>query len=190
MPFLTEEIWHALYAGIPPAKSIALTRFPQAHDYACDTAALAEMATLQELITTIRGLRKELGIPEKESAPIHIHAADAVLSPLQFSQDILARLARVSGIEISAAPLTGNNARSTSSFDVAITYERQIDIPAERERLTRTSPNTRRACSPPTASSPTTPSWPKPPPTSSKASANKPPKPAPSTTKPAPPSTP
>ncbi len=29
MPFLTEEIWHALYAGLPPAKSIALTRYPQ-----------------------------------------------------------------------------------------------------------------------------------------------------------------
>ncbi len=30
MPFLTEEIWHAVYDGNPPAKSIALTRFPQA----------------------------------------------------------------------------------------------------------------------------------------------------------------
>ncbi len=32
MPFLTEEIWHAVYDGNPPAKSIALTRFPQAGD--------------------------------------------------------------------------------------------------------------------------------------------------------------
>ena len=28
MPFLTEEIWHALYAGAPPAKSIALITLP------------------------------------------------------------------------------------------------------------------------------------------------------------------
>jgi len=28
MPFLTEEIWHALYDGNPPAKSIALTQYP------------------------------------------------------------------------------------------------------------------------------------------------------------------
>ncbi len=33
MPFLTEEIWHALYNGAPPAKSIALTRYPQASDF-------------------------------------------------------------------------------------------------------------------------------------------------------------
>jgi valyl-tRNA synthetase len=137
MPFLTEEIWHALYAGLPPAKSIALTRFPQAADYPCDEAAIAEMQTLQELITTIRALRKELGVPEKQSAPIHIHADARILDPLQFSQDILSRLARVEGIEVSPTPLTGNNARSTPSFDVAIVYERQIDVPAERERLTK-----------------------------------------------------
>jgi valyl-tRNA synthetase len=137
MPFLTEEIWHALYAGLPPAKSIALTRYPQAADFACDTAALAEMQTLQELITTIRALRKELGVPEKESAPIRIHATARVLDPLEFSQDILARLARVEAIQVSADPLTGNNARSTANFDLAVVYEKKIDIPAERERLTK-----------------------------------------------------
>jgi valyl-tRNA synthetase len=137
MPFLTEEIWHALYAGLPPAKSIALTRFPQPQDYACDEAAIAEMQNLQELITTVRALRKELGVPEKESAPIRIHGDAATLDPLQFSQDILARLARVSSIQVSAVALTGNNARSTSSFDVSVLYERTIDVQAERERLTK-----------------------------------------------------
>ena len=34
MPFLTEEIWHAVYDGNPPAKSIALTRYPQAAETA------------------------------------------------------------------------------------------------------------------------------------------------------------
>ena len=33
------------------------------------------------------------------------------------------------------AALSGANARSTADFDVAVIYERQIDIPAERERL-------------------------------------------------------
>jgi valyl-tRNA synthetase len=50
---------------------------------------------------------------------------------------MLARMARVSAVEIAPEPLTGNNARSTPSFDVAVIYERQIDIPAERERLTK-----------------------------------------------------
>ena len=31
MPFLTEELWHAVYDGNPPAKSIALTRLSAWH---------------------------------------------------------------------------------------------------------------------------------------------------------------
>jgi len=122
---------------VPPAKSIALTRYPQAEDYVCDPAAIVEMQTLQELITTVRGLRKELGVPERESAPIHIHGDAETLNAIQWSQEILARLARVSDIEVSEAALTGTNARSTASFDVAVVYERQIDVVAERERLTK-----------------------------------------------------
>jgi valyl-tRNA synthetase len=137
MPFLTEEIWHALYSGAPPAKSIALTRYPQAADFASDTAAIREMELLQELIVTIRALRKELGVPEKESAPIRLHAGAELTSHLEFHQDILDRLARVSEIHISDRPLAGANARSTTSFDVAVVYERKIDVAAERERLTK-----------------------------------------------------
>ena len=36
MPFITEELWHAVYDGKPPAKSIALSRYPQALDEALD----------------------------------------------------------------------------------------------------------------------------------------------------------
>ena len=66
MPFITEELWHALYDGNAPAKSIALTRYPQADRGGAGCRVEAEMATLQELIVTLRGLRKELDVPERE----------------------------------------------------------------------------------------------------------------------------
>jgi len=137
MPFLTEEIWHALYAGQPPAKSIALTRYPQASDFPASALSVAAMETMQELITTVRALRKDLNVPEKEATPISLHAGARIIALADAHADMLARLARVSAIEIVDAPLTGNNARSTSSFDIAVLYERQIDVPAERERLTK-----------------------------------------------------
>src|ERR1035437_8476509 len=93
------------------------------------------MELLQELIVTIRALRKDLGVPEKESAPIRLHAASGFLFQLEWSEEILARLARVSGIEISDAAIAGNNARSTANFDVAVLYEKHVDVAAERERL-------------------------------------------------------
>ncbi len=137
MPFLTEEIWHALYEGNPPAKSIALTRYPQAADFPTDTGAEAAMTTLQELIMTVRALRKELGVPEKESAPVLLHGDNRILALADANRDMLARLARVSDVEFSAEPLSGTASRPGAGFDVAIVYERQVDVPAERERLTK-----------------------------------------------------
>jgi valyl-tRNA synthetase len=140
MPFLTEELWHALYAsvGTPiPAKSIALTRYPQTADFAGDTASANAMITLQELITTVRGLRKDLAVPEKEATPIALHATAAIGSLVQSNADMLAKLCRVSAVELSPASLSGNNARASATFDVAVIYERTIDVPAERERLTK-----------------------------------------------------
>jgi valyl-tRNA synthetase len=137
MPFITEEIWHALYNDAPPAKSIALTRYPQATDFPADPIAASAMKTMQDLIVTVRALRKELGVPEKESTPIHLHANNRVVALADANQDMLSRMARVASIEFAAAPLSGSNARSTANFDVAVIYERQIDVPAERERLTK-----------------------------------------------------
>jgi valyl-tRNA synthetase len=138
MPFLTEELWHALYASVGtdiPAKSIALTRFPQAADYPADAASVSAMEALQELIVTVRGLRKDLGVPEKESTPIHLHADNRISALADANSDMLARMARVSAVELIHEAPTGNNSRATSNFDVAVLYERQIDVPAERERL-------------------------------------------------------
>jgi valyl-tRNA synthetase len=138
MPFLTEELWHALYASIeaaPSVQSIALTRYPQASDFAFDTTSVEAMAVLQDLIVMIRGLRKDLGVPEKDTTPVLLHASTAVSNLVDANADMLARLARVSSIELRPAALEGNNARSASNFDVAVVYERQIDVAAERDRL-------------------------------------------------------
>jgi valyl-tRNA synthetase len=140
MPFLTEELWHALYASVDsavPAKSIALTRYPQAEDFAADGSSVEAMTTLQELIVTVRGLRKELGVPEKEATPIEVFSAGYAAKLAAANADVLAKQARVSSVQLAVAALSGNNARSTASFDVAVVYEKQIDVVAERERLTK-----------------------------------------------------
>jgi len=51
--------------------------------------------------------------------------------------DIIQRLARVAAIDFSQEPLSGSNVRSSFGVDVQVIYERTIDIPAERERLTK-----------------------------------------------------
>jgi valyl-tRNA synthetase len=137
MPFITEEIWHALHSNTPPAKSIALTRFPQTSDFYYDEDAIRDMETMQQLIVAVRGLRKEMSVPEKEATPIRIYSATGETALAQSNADMLAKLARVSAVEIASSPLSGDGTRSTANFDVAVLYKRQIDVPAERERLTK-----------------------------------------------------
>jgi valyl-tRNA synthetase len=137
MPFITEEIWHALYNNTPPAKSIALTRFPQTADFYYDGDAVLAMETTQELIVAVRGLRKEMGVPEKEATAIRVYSSTGVGTLAQANADMLAKLARVSAVELASATLSGDGTRSSAAFDVEVVYERTIDIPAERERLSK-----------------------------------------------------
>jgi len=46
-------------------------------------------------------------------------------------------LAKVSKIDFSEAGLSGSNIRSNADFEVQVLYEKQIDVTAERERLTK-----------------------------------------------------
>ena len=91
------------------------------------------MGILQELIVTLRGLRKDLGVEEKAAVPARIgrYSVPPDCVPL------VERLARISEILPFDGPLEGANSRSTFNFDVAVLYERKIDIAAERERLAK-----------------------------------------------------
>ncbi len=136
MPFLTEELWHALYDNAPPLQSIALARYPdETPPFAPEPGAALEMVAVQRLITDIRAVRKELGVEEKASVPIRVRASSETEASLRDAHAIVERLARVSSIEFTTAPLEGSGIRSTLAFDVQVVYEKQIDIAAETERL-------------------------------------------------------
>jgi len=139
MPFITEEIWQAIYDARPPLKSIALAGYPQADEMQVDIAAETGMAILQDLIVSVRNLRAELKIEPKLRVPIQIFAQEAETRGLiEQNRGSIERLAGVEKIEFtngSLAKLAG--ARHTARFDVHVIYERKIDVAAERERLNK-----------------------------------------------------
>jgi valyl-tRNA synthetase len=135
MPFLTEELWHAVYAGDAPAKSIALTRYPQGKAHSDDVAEI-DFALLQELIVAVRALRKDVGVEEKLAVPIRIRSAQDGL-PFRENEEIIRRLARVSEIQSARTLAEEAGVRSTPNFDVQVIYVKKIDTSAERERLTK-----------------------------------------------------
>jgi valyl-tRNA synthetase len=137
MPFITEEIWHAMYAGHPPLKSIALAAYPAADEAQIDLAAETEMAVLQDLIVSVRNLRAELKVEPKVKVPIEVFAHEPEIRRLiEENRGAVERLGNVEGVKFvdkSLAKIAG--ARSTARFDVHIVYEKKIDMAAECERL-------------------------------------------------------
>ena len=134
MPFITEEIWHVLYDGNPPAKSIALTYYPPTQGV-IGVRVQIEMELLQSLIVEVRALRKEIGVEEKATVPIEVRADAALRAIAEENRDIIEKLARVSEVRLVEAITPGLSKHHAAAFDVAVVYEKKIDVAGERERL-------------------------------------------------------
>jgi valyl-tRNA synthetase len=147
MPFLTEEIWQALYDGHPPAKSIALTRYPAFAEGLADRAAEERMRVLQETIVAVRARRKDLQVEERARVPLKV-ARSSVLgmtdaaSIVDENKFVIARLAGLSGIEIVSPEDRSDGGRyerlawsPAGPTEIFIDYEKPVDPAAERERL-------------------------------------------------------
>jgi valyl-tRNA synthetase len=139
MPFITEDLWHVLYGGHVPCKSIALMSYPPTNQI--HSRAQMEMEPIRNLIIDIRALRKTVGIGEKQTAAIKLHSYGFInedrRSIFTNNRAIIEHLARVSEIEFSELPLEGANIRSSYGVDVQLVYEETIDLAAERKRLTK-----------------------------------------------------
>ncbi len=150
MPFLTEELWHAVYDGNPPAKSIALTRYPQGDDTQIDQHALNQMMFLKDLIVGTRAYRKDLGVPEKELVDLYLvglggfgqvgrphESADNLIGENEIVIKKLARVSRITETLLGDPQYGHLSWRPTELTDIAIGYKKPIDVPAERERLAK-----------------------------------------------------
>jgi valyl-tRNA synthetase len=137
MPFITEEIWQALFEGKAPLKSIALAAYPQPDEKQFDLAAETEMAILQDLIVSVRNLRAELKVEPKVKVPIQVFAHEPeIRKMIEQNHGAVERLGNVERIVFVEGSLSKQaGARSTSRFDVHVVYERKIDVAAECERL-------------------------------------------------------
>jgi valyl-tRNA synthetase len=95
------------------------------------------MRLLQDLITEIRALRKEIGVEEKAIVPVEVRTDVSLRNIAEDNRDIIERLARVSEVRFVDQMSSELSKHSTPAFDVAVIYERIVDAPAERERLTK-----------------------------------------------------
>ena len=136
MPFVTEELWHAL--GERPYDLIQ-AKWPIADARAIDPEAQQEIAWLIDAIVGIRAARAELNVSPAQLAPIAIeHASPLAARAIAQSEPALKRLARIS--EIGQVKLSGANVPVIVGQDtINLGLEGVIDLDAERVRLIKSA---------------------------------------------------
>ncbi len=135
MPFLTEEIWQQLPAGVrADSESVMKAAYPAESDFPTDPAILGEVAKLQEIITGIRRLRADMGLSPRSPLALLVEGEIAAVA-----EGHAGALSHLAGVE-SVAALAGEPPEGAAIVPVKggrliIPLEGVVDLDAERERL-------------------------------------------------------
>jgi valyl-tRNA synthetase len=91
MPFLTEELWHALSVEERVDQSICRTKYPEVSRWA--PTSLEKFMVTEELVTAIRALRNQRGISRKEPLDLVFKGEG------HFYEHMLVKLANIKSLE-------------------------------------------------------------------------------------------
>ena len=114
-----------------------IAEWPEASDAFLDPESETRLAELQELITQVRGLRKEYGVAEGTGVTIELTGLeDGFRSMVEEQGTALKRLARVDRCQVDGpADGVGAHAVLKNGAELFIPLEGAIDIARERDRL-------------------------------------------------------
>jgi valyl-tRNA synthetase len=135
MPFITEELWHALAER---DHDLIVAKWPMADARAIDPAASMEIGWLIRLVQELRSARTELNVPPGAKLTLHVSGASAdTTGRIERQQATLSRLARIETINLSAFEGTGAAQVVVDEATFALPLEGVIDLAAERARLAK-----------------------------------------------------
>ncbi|MFB9967921.1 valine--tRNA ligase [Sinosporangium siamense] len=124
-PFVTEELWRALTGG----ESIMVAPWPGADTNRSDTAAEAEIAAVQNLVTEVRRFRSDQGLKPGQRVAARLSLAGTSLASHETAIRSLLRLDEPAETFSPTARLT------VASVVVELDTAGAIDVAAERKRL-------------------------------------------------------
>ncbi|MFE7559844.1 valine--tRNA ligase [Kitasatospora sp. NPDC057500] len=126
VPFVTEALWTTLTG----AESVVVADWPKDSGFR-DTAAEAEVATLQQVVTEVRRFRSDQGLQPAQKVPARLDLDGTVLA---VHEDAIRSLLRLTVPEEGfAATASLPVAGATVALDLSGT----IDVAAERKRLAK-----------------------------------------------------
>ena len=134
MPFITEELWHALGER---ESDLIVAKWPMADARSIDPEASREIDWLIRLVGDVRAARNELNVSPGARMPFHVRDADTTtLARLDRQAPAIARLARIDRAE-GEVPTSGAVQVVIDEATFVLPLEGVIDLDAERARLTK-----------------------------------------------------
>ncbi len=142
IPFITEELWQKV--SLAAAKrtegeetSIMIQPYPDAGDFACDAAADARIALTKKMIEAVRGLRTEMNLAPGLRLPLAVEGDKDTIASVAGYLKTLARTSEVLAVEDISALNKGSIAPVAIVDDFKLMLKVEIDLAAERARLTK-----------------------------------------------------
>lgn len=141
MPFISEEIWQSIKTCFPmPEEALIIAQFPIPDTSKIDPAINTDMALMQESITAIRNLRKQLNLPPGTGINIVVRTADEAQNTLyQNYETYLYRLAKVEQIScgINAEKPKPAVSAVVRNLEIFVPLAGLIDPETEKARLAK-----------------------------------------------------
>ena len=136
MPFVTEELWERRATGRVEERGFLMGQAWPKYAIMRDADADTEIQWVLDLITEIRSLRNDLGVPAGSKIPLSLVSAGPVIEDRAVRhEDILKRLARLEDIVVSDTVPAGAVSTVVGDTVVALNIADQIDVAEARKRL-------------------------------------------------------
>ena len=135
MPFITEEIWHQLKER-KEGEDCIVSAWQTGREF--DVDLLKDVEFTQSVISNIRDIRGKNQLKQKEELTIYVQATDAAKAFLANDKlmSMLMRLGYLASIDLTEEEPTSTVAFVTGAEKFFVKIEKEIDVEAERERLT------------------------------------------------------
>ena len=132
MPFITEELWQALYDR-QPGESIMHAQLNVEPATDADRDRVAAFDEAAQIIAAVRNTRTQRNIPPRQALTLNIVGGDAA-TELPFAQAI-AKMANLDAIETVATKAPASASFLVGTTEYAVPLGALIDVDAERAKL-------------------------------------------------------
>ena len=130
MPFITEELWHALRDRKSPEEALTISSWPKANQENADLLNGFNKAT--NVITAVRNVRKENNLPNKEALSLHVRDGKGDTIPFE---SLIKKLCNVSEI-VKTDDLPGQAFKFVQEGnEFAIPFGGMVDASAQAEKI-------------------------------------------------------